>query len=43
MKRYLCRHVIADGVDMGLCVVTITSDGGVAKRRQHYIWTGYLK
>ena len=28
MKRYLCRHVIADGVDMGLCVVTITSDGG---------------
>ncbi len=24
MKRYLCRHVFADGVDMGLCVVTIT-------------------
>ncbi len=24
MRRYLCRHVIADGVDMGLCVVTIT-------------------
>lgn len=30
MKRYLCRHVIADGVDMGLCVVTITPMGEVS-------------
>ncbi len=29
MRRYLCRHVIADGVDMGLCVVTITPMGEV--------------
>lgn len=29
MKKYLCRHVITDGVDMGLCVVTITPMGEV--------------
>ncbi len=29
MRRYLCRHVIADGVDMGLCTVTITPTGEV--------------
>lgn len=26
MKRYLCRHVIVDDVDMGLCLVHITRD-----------------
>ncbi len=30
MRRYLCRHVIVDGVDMGLCVVTITPMGEVS-------------
>lgn len=26
MKRYICRHVIVEGADMGLCLVHITRD-----------------
>lgn len=29
MKRYLCRRVRVDGVDVGLCVVTVTRTGEV--------------
>ena len=29
MRRYLARHVVADGADMGLCLVSITKDGKV--------------
>lgn len=29
MRRYLCRHVIVDDVDMGLCLVHITRDSDV--------------